>query len=844
MSIRFSCGLLVLCMFWGCETSSVHPTKNRDLIDLSISNFEDSLLDMHASIDRDGTQDLAPPIRSDRGREEDAFIVVDQMHPDQVVDQAVDQMMHTSNDQSIEQEIDQGSSDPCHVLYLNEFVSRLWPQIFQPRCSTCHHTQGIAQNTSLTLYTEAQRADTWAEDNLEQILTLARTQIPDYDQRSLLELKPSNTISHGGASVLPPNGALHQQLVDFINRVQEQSEEECQIQLQNTLQDVPYYEGIRFITPYALLRRLALSLANRLPSDEEEALVDEQGLDGVATILDQMLESEAFVERIKEGFDDILMTRGYTAVAGAVLSYFFFPTRHWHQELYVPPESYLIVNQYEEALRREPVELIAHVVRNNLPFSEILTADYTMVSPFTARGYGVFESIQNQFSNPDDPFEFIPTTLPVRVHRNGTTQISPTGHYPHAGVLTTPQFLHRYQSTDTNRNRARARHFYKLFLGFDIMTSAPAVSDSAATTAMFAQPTLEAPECVSCHQMIDPIAGLFQDYNNEGEFHFRDVPWFTDMFSSGFEGVVRPLADMGRPLQWLAEQSVQDERFAVAMAEHAYYILTQEKLLTIPQANDENFAALLRGYQAQREAIHTAAIRFRTSAYQFKELFRSLIFSNFYRADGVEATVDPQRLTEFYALGLGALLTPEQLIRKVDIIFGEILPMDRTNPDQRRSTYLLYGGIDYNQVTERSTVPNGVMGALMIKHANHLACRIALKEFWMDTLEADELTPYRLFPFVDEDTIAEDLIRQNLVHLHHLLLGQRLNTDDAEINRSYDLFHSVRIAGVERIQNGGDQRLVYDCRREQSVPNDADYVMRSWQAVLTYLLRRPEFLLQ
>ena len=46
------------------------------------------------------------------------------------------------------------------------------------------------------------------------------------------------------------------------------------------------------------------------------------------------------------------------------------------------------------------------------------------------------------------------------------------------------------------------------------------------------------------------------------------------------------------------------------------------------------------------------------------------------------------------------------------------------------------------------------------------------------------------------------------------------------------------------MSQGEDHRLVYDCRREQTVPDDRDYVMRAWQAILTYLLLRPEFLLQ
>ena len=779
----------------------------------------------------------------DRGGENDQELIELDQDSSETDLGSIDLGNHDSMRSDIGVDPDQGV-EACESVYLDEFITTLWPRIFQARCIACHNPQGIAQDTRLSLVTESEQAETWASDNLEQVITLAQTQVDAYEQRALLELKPSGTMPHGGAVVLSPNGLLHQQLVDFVNRVQEQGDSACRDPNLELPTEAPYYEGVLFIEPQALLRRLVLSFAKRLPNEAEEDLVDSEGLDGVASVFDQVMNTEAFIERVVEGFDDIFMTRGYTAVNGAVLSYAFFPTRHWHQSLYVPPESYAIVNQYDEALRREPMELIAHIVRNELPFTEILTADYAMLSPFTARGYGVFEDIADQFNDPTDPFEYIPSTLPPRVHRNGQVQTTPDGVYPHAGILTTPQFLHRYPSTDTNRNRARARRFFKLFLGFDIMTSAPEVSDSAAVTARFDNPTMEAPECVSCHQMIDPIAGLFQDYNNDGEFHFRSEPWFSDMFAPGYEGTNRPDVDAGRALQWLGQQSAQDERFATAMAEHAYYILTQEPLLSPPQAADDHFQARLRGYQAQREAIQDAALAFRTGGYHFKDLMRSLAFSEFYRADGLSEDVDAERLIEFSALGLGALLTPEQLLRKVKILFGTTIGIDRNDPDQRRSSYLLYGGIDFKEVTERAVSPNGAMGALMVKHANHLACRVALKEFWLENLEPDSAGPYSFFPFVDEDSTDEHVIRRNLVHLHKLILGQRLDSQDADISRSYDLFNSVRLAGVERVMNGEDQRLIYDCRREQTVPNDADYVMRSWQAIITYLLRRPEFLLQ
>ena len=54
------------------------------------------------------------------------------------------------------------------------------------------------------------------------------------------------------------------------------------------------------------------------------------------------------------------------------------------------------------------MKLIEHIVRNDRPFSEIITADYIMVTPFSARGYGVFEELKDTFKNPEDPLEYVP----------------------------------------------------------------------------------------------------------------------------------------------------------------------------------------------------------------------------------------------------------------------------------------------------------------------------------------------------------------------------------------------------------------------------------------------------
>ena len=87
------------------------------------------------------------------------------------------------------------------------------------------------------------------------------------------------------------------------------------------------------------------------------------------------------------------------------------------------------------------------------------------------------------------------------------TKTLPFVSVPHAGILTMPAFLQRYPSTETNRNRARARWTYKFFLDVDIEKSAARTTDPVAL-ADTNNPTMNNKNCTVCHQRMDPVAVL------------------------------------------------------------------------------------------------------------------------------------------------------------------------------------------------------------------------------------------------------------------------------------------------------------------------------------------------
>ena len=206
--------------------------------------------------------------------------------------------------------------------------------------------------------------------------------------------------------------------------------------------------------------------------------------------------------------------------------------------------------------------------------------------------------------------------------------------------------------------------YYLHFLGVDALDLAARVSDAAAVSAKYKIPTMQASECVVCHKTVDPVAGLFQDYYEfEGVYGRRKGGWYQDMFPAGFEGEKMAPAERWRALQWLGERTAKDPRFAVAMVEHVYYILTGRKVLLAPKdLDDPLYAAKRRAYQEQRRQVETIADRFAKTGFNLKGAFKDWIVSDFYRADGIATALkNPQRQAELDDIGIVRMLAPEQV---------------------------------------------------------------------------------------------------------------------------------------------------------------------------------------
>ena len=604
------------------------------------------------------------------------------------------------------------------------------------------------------------------------------------------------------------------------------------------------------------LRKASLQLASRLPTDAELSLVSSQGEAGLSSVLDSLMTEEAFYERIMEMFNDLILTDRYLTGNGmpaeALNLMRIFPDAFWFGD----PQSAERTDDYfstlvttNDSVAREPLQLIRFVVENNLPMTEILTANYFMVNPYSAKSYGVFDELA--FQDEYNANEWLPAQLNALElsTRQGSFLV---GDIPHAGLLTSLMFLNRYPTSDTNRNRGRSRVVYDLFLDVDILALEGTRPDGEAVDISSQAPTLDNDDCVVCHGLLDPVASSFENWNERG-FYFPNLPWYDDMFQAGFAGIDRPPEQEPTSLQWLAGQLAIDPRFDDAMVRITYNGLVGREPLDPP--GEDGTEAEWNAYNA--ESVHLDELKdsYVANKQNLKTLIKEIILSPYWRASGLD--------NESFAIvheetGAARLLSPEMLHRKINALLGfewrsmldfysitkEINAQARLL-DDNQFYQQIYGGIDSFVVTERLTEPNGLMVAVQERMANELACYAVPNDF-LSSASDRLLMPHVEIGMQPANASNVAAIKNNIQHLHAHLLGEQLAIDDAEIEASYALFTAVLANGQSAIGNGETANLPPLCRRTrdlltgenlaQPLTTDSDYTIRAWMAVAAYLM--------
>lgn len=599
-------------------------------------------------------------------------------------------------------------------------------------------------------------------------------------------------VSHGGGVQLTSDSQEFQDLATFVSLVVD-----CGAAC-TTVDTDGFFDGIELADARKTLRKASILLAGRLPS-EEEYLAAELNEDTLRDSIIDLMVGEEFHDFLIRGANDRLLTDGHfngTDLTNANPDSVLYPilaNRRYEAVAAgaAEEEEYnLWWVKLHYGMARSPLELIAYVIQEERPYSEILTADYMMQNP--QLGY-VFQS--NLPFSTDSRNEFLPgahngqilkddqlDAIYTQFEGNFVVSHGPTVDYPTSGVLNTPSFLARYPTTDTNRNRARSRWTYYHFLGFDIEKSASRTTDPEAL-ADTNNPTLNNPNCTVCHQIMDPVAGTYQNYgitnyyreNNGGmdslPLAYKDNAdaedpyqegdtWFRDMRSPGFNGALAD--DNGNSIQWLANQIITDERFFEAGVKFWWSSIVSDEILEAPEdTRDQFFVERLRAFERQSADIRSISESF-SEHKNAKQMMADIIMSPWFRATKSLEVIDEARQIELSNLGVNALLTPESLERKTQYLTGNVwgyyendwLAKGRfSNLGDRFRVY--YGGIDSVGITERAREINALMSNVTQAHALELSCSTTIKEFTGQQDDREIFNAVSIFDTPTRDQILE-----------------------------------------------------------------------------------------
>ena len=397
------------------------------------------------------------------------------------------------------------------------FAERISGPIVQGKCIACHVEGGLAQATRLQFVRRGSNPN-------HEVLNLRAFEelVAQVDDGATYILNKVQGVAHGGGVQVAAGTAEFAAMERFLGLLGAGVES-------TPLTPQTLFETVKLASPRKTLRRAALIFAGRIPTEQEYAAA-QRGADALRAAIRGLMTGPQFHEFLIRASNDRLLTdRDDFAIIDRVNFVEF--TREKYRRSKAAHESgdgdeferwYYRV---EHGARRAPLELIAHVVENDRPYTEILTADYIMANRWTAVAYG---APTHHFDDPTDFNEFKPSRIEDYYRSGEGFEVEPdpvgerivsTGplstEYPHAGVLNTTMFLRRYPTTATNRNRARSRWTYYHFLGLDIEKSASRTTDPDAL-ADTNNPTMFNPACTVCHVVLDPVAGAFQNYGDDG----------------------------------------------------------------------------------------------------------------------------------------------------------------------------------------------------------------------------------------------------------------------------------------------------------------------------------------
>jgi len=475
------------------------------------------------------------------------------------------------------------------------------------------------------------------------------------------------------------------------------------------------------------LIRLSVDLRGVHPSEEELRQFEDAG-DKEATYAayaDLWLSQDRFVDRMVEVFDQRYLFR-----TGDV---YFDP-----EEVGLEIDDRIMA----EMIANEPLQLLRHVIENDMPYSYMVTAPHSMANPELALYWGM--------EYPADG-------------NGGWEPATYVDGRPHAGVLTMTTTWQRYPSMGGNANRHRANAISKMFLCDDYLAR-PIVLNRAAVDQLTLDPENainQSDGCQSCHSTLDPIAAnFFGFFNYDAEDGIDQTMYRPENEEEWRSYSGKEPGYFGRPtanINEFAEELALDTRFSQCAVRTVFEGLTQRTV------TDEDWEEL-----SEHRSV------FEASELNVRELVRSIVLSDEYKA---ASAIDPSLEERLAGVKTAS---PSQLAGIIGDITGYRWYFDGRDglADNANGLAVLAGGTDGRYVTTRSYVPSVGTAFTLERYAQAAAWNVA--EHDLDP--AREGSAQLLFFVTVEDTpeTNPEAFEEQIRYLYLTITGLPLDEDASE----------------------------------------------------------------
>ncbi|MEZ4451542.1 MAG: hypothetical protein R3B09_18875 [Nannocystaceae bacterium] len=516
-------------------------------------------------------------------------------------------------------------------------------------------------------------------------------------------------------------------------------------------------KALVLLSPEDHLVRIALVLRGARPRPEELEAVRRDPA-AIEAIVDRYLDEPTFGEVVRDLWNEVLLLR--------------VEAPRYNLPAVGPLAEYAESPEALRTIAEEPLRLIEYVAVHDRPFSEVVTADYSLATEVGIAAWGA-------------------TTLPAEAGARlpeGWQRVRWDSEQPMAGILSSGALWLRHPSNGANNHRGQAEVIAESFLcsGFldrdvplfnNIDLSDEEVVKSALT---------REPGCVSCHQTLDPLASHLFGFVRVAPGAIRKAHDRDGECSKPGRPVCYPLAEYdpkragsyrkktgrapnffglpSRDLTTLGAQIADDPRFSMCVARRFYGYFMQVEPEAIPDAT----AASLQ------DALLGADLR-------VKDLVKAIVLADDFRAIGgpgpIEAlvgrkTTRPEQLSRLVAdiTGFTWTLTPAN--KKFGVI--DLLATDRLG------YRAIAGGVEGTQVNEPSYAYSPTRSLVLQALAAEAAAFAVKRDLAAPAGRRELLT-------IDGAARGDDEVRAQIVALYQRVLAESIDPRGAEADAALAL---------------------------------------------------------